>query len=377
MTLNGILKRRWPKILIITALIMPAVPVTKSAPKILVTGATGFVAAWIISTLLERQYFVRGTVRSLQKGQYLKDKFASYGEKFELFVVKDMGVEGAFDDAVKGIDGILHVAALVTTAEDDPQAYIGPAVQGTTGILRSVLKFGSSVKRVVITSSCAAVYTPAKVAPYTEYVDSDWNETSVKSVEKLGRAADNIEKYRASKTLAERAAWDMYGQNKATVTWDLVTITPPYVLGPIAHEVPNPASLNVSTKQWYETVFHDELKAEPSAEFLLSGNSWVDVRDLAEAHVLALEKESAGGERFIVSAGPFIWQDWINVAKSLDSSPIPVHRMRHGVPVAEVDVSANPRRFNGTKIKKMLGLEYRTREEMTRGALADFASRGF
>jgi nucleoside-diphosphate-sugar epimerase len=83
-----------------------------SAPaKILLTGANGYLATWIVKKYLEAGYSVRGTVRSLSKGAFLKDKFAHYGDRFELVVVEDITKDGAFDEAVKGVDAIAHTAS--------------------------------------------------------------------------------------------------------------------------------------------------------------------------------------------------------------------------------------------------------------------------
>jgi nucleoside-diphosphate-sugar epimerase len=83
-----------------------------SAPaKVLVTGANGFLAVWVVKKYLEAGYSVRGTVRSLSKSAFLKDKFAHYGDRFELVVVDDITKDGAFDEAVKGVDAIAHTAS--------------------------------------------------------------------------------------------------------------------------------------------------------------------------------------------------------------------------------------------------------------------------
>jgi nucleoside-diphosphate-sugar epimerase len=79
--------------------------------KVLVTGANGYLAVWIVMKYLESGYSVRGTVRSLSKGAFLKEKFAEYGERLELVVVKDITKDDAFDDAVKGVDVIAHTAS--------------------------------------------------------------------------------------------------------------------------------------------------------------------------------------------------------------------------------------------------------------------------
>ena len=125
-------------------------------------------------------------------------------------------------------------------------------MHGTTGILRSALQHAPSVKRIVVTSSCAAVLTPS-TEPRV-FSEEDWNEASIAEVKEKGRAAGAPAKYRASKTLAERAAWEFYEKHKSEVGWDLVVLNPPFVFGPFLHDVPNPESLNESARDWYDTV---------------------------------------------------------------------------------------------------------------------------
>ena len=81
-----------------------------SPPKVLVTGANGYLATWVVKKYLEAGYSVRGTVRSLSKSAFLNDKFAHYGNRFELVIVEDITRDGAFDEAVKGVDAIAHIA---------------------------------------------------------------------------------------------------------------------------------------------------------------------------------------------------------------------------------------------------------------------------
>ena len=107
--------------------------------------------------------------------------------------------DGAFDEAVKGVDAIAHTASPFHFKADDPSELIVPAVRGTTGILASALAHApQAVNRIVITSSCAAVLTPARQPGL--FSEEDWNEASIAAVESQGRAAPNAEKYRASKT---------------------------------------------------------------------------------------------------------------------------------------------------------------------------------
>lgn len=99
---------------------MPTVPL---GSKVLVTGANGYIAVWVVRTLLEKGYHVRGTIRSADKGVHLKEMFtkAGYGDNFETVVVEDITKEGAFDEAVKGVDAIEHTASPFHFKADDPQ----------------------------------------------------------------------------------------------------------------------------------------------------------------------------------------------------------------------------------------------------------------
>lgn len=132
-------------------------------------------------------------------------------------------------------------------------------------MLQSALKFGEDVKRVVILSSCAAVLDTSKPGPVT-FSEADWNDHSVNEVETKGKDAAPSDKYRASKTLAERAAWKFNEINKARLSWDLVVLNPPFVFGPFLHAVDSPESLNTSAKEWYNYV----LKGKGDENFLAS-----------------------------------------------------------------------------------------------------------
>jgi nucleoside-diphosphate-sugar epimerase len=82
-----------------------------SPAKVLVTGANGYLATWVVKKYLETGYSVRGTVRSLSRSAFLKDKFAHYGDRFELAAVEDIAKDGAFDEAIRGVDVIVHTAS--------------------------------------------------------------------------------------------------------------------------------------------------------------------------------------------------------------------------------------------------------------------------
>ncbi|KAJ6512297.1 hypothetical protein DFH09DRAFT_877724, partial [Mycena vulgaris] len=121
---------------------MPAI----SSGKVLVSGANGFIAAWVVRSLLEEGFSVRGAVRSEAKCAHLRKTFHSYGDKFELVVrLSPLTIDpvvfkdGAFDEAVQGVDAIEHTASPFHLNADEPEELITPAIQGTLGILRSAL----------------------------------------------------------------------------------------------------------------------------------------------------------------------------------------------------------------------------------------------
>ncbi|KAF8155208.1 NAD-P-binding protein [Mycena galopus ATCC 62051] len=332
---------------------MPAI----TSGKVLVSGANGFVAVWVVRLLLVHGFSVRGAVRSAEKGAHLLELFAPYGDKFELAIVPDITVEGAFDEAVKGVDAIEHTASPFHFEADDPAELLEPAIKGTVGILESARKYGTSVKRVVVTSSCAAVMNISTTPQVLS--ELDWNDQAVKEVEEKGRAASNQAKYRTSKTLAERAAWDFVKKHKSEIGWDVSVMNPPLVVGPVIHDVSSPEALNTSARAMYRAF----TKPEASA----GGGCWIDVRDLALAHVRALEKEGAGGERIIITAGAFAWQDW------LDAAP-PDSKYLKGTPGAGKD-AVHLLRYKNDKSIRILGMEYRSMEETAAATIADYEKR--
>ncbi|KAG9088260.1 hypothetical protein FRC06_002150, partial [Ceratobasidium sp. 370] len=270
-------------------------------------GASGFIAAWICQTLLDAGYTVRGTVRSASKGAYLVNLFKPYDDKFQYIIVKDMSEDGAFNKAVEGVDAVVHTASPCTFEADDPNELIVPAVNGTVGVLKSIEKFAPLVQRVIFTSSAATIVDPTKPTG-TVFTENDWNTYSVRQVEEKGKEAGN-DIYRASKVLAERAAWaECERQGK----WDLATIHPLVTLGPMLHEVVDPSKLNTSVGFLYKVINTKE--GEISQDRLLASNTnFGDVRDVALAHLRALELPEASGERFITCLGPFTWQDALDV----------------------------------------------------------------
>ncbi|KAJ7666346.1 D-lactaldehyde dehydrogenase [Mycena rosella] len=320
-------------------------------PHVLISGANGYIAVWVVRTLLEEGFSVRGAVCSAEKGKHLSELFAPYGDKFELAIVPDITALGAFDEAVQGVDAIEHTASPFHFQADNPAELLEPAIKGTVGILESARKYGKGVKRIVVTSSCAAVMNISTEPQVLS--ELDWNDQAVKEVEERGRAASAGAKYRTSKTLAERAAWDFVETHKAEIGWDLSVLNLPLVLGPILHAIASPTTLNTSTCMMYDAF------TKPGSA--AGGGCWIDVR--------ALQRAAAGGERIIIAVGAFAWQDWLDAAPAGG-------KYQKGTPGAGKD-AVHLLRYRNEKSVRVLGMEYRSMADTAKAVVADWEARGW
>ena len=115
----------------------------------------------------------------------------------------------------------------------------------------------------MITSSTAAAVRQTNLPGH--FTEADWNDEEVAQCREKGRDATALAKYRASKTLAERAAWAFYEEHKQELGWDLVALNPPFVFGPAIHEVDKPENLNESARDWYFYVVKGGLDNEALA----------------------------------------------------------------------------------------------------------------
>ncbi|EAY24548.1 NAD-dependent epimerase/dehydratase family protein [Microscilla marina] len=257
--------------------------IDKTKP-VLVTGATGYVAGWLVKKLLEKGITVHAAVRNPQKQEKLQhlNQLAAKSSGSIKYFKSDLLQEGSYAEAMAGCELVYHTASPFVTDVNDPQKdLIDPAVKGTQNVLETANNT-PSVKRVVVTSSCAAIYTDAidcQNAPGGVLTEEVWNTTS----------SLNYQPYAYSKTLAEKKAWEI---NKAQARWDLVTINPSLVLGPPL----NPQSVTSESFNILRQLGDGTMKmGAPKI-----GIGLVDVRDVAEAHYNAGFKPTAKG-RYITS----------------------------------------------------------------------------
>ncbi|KAL4360852.1 hypothetical protein GQ457_04G033020 [Hibiscus cannabinus] len=243
-----------------------------------VTGASGYIASWLVKLLLQRGYTVRATVRDPNDPKKTEHLVSLDGAKERLRLFKaELLEEGCFDSIVDGCQGVFHTASPVLLSSTDPQAeIIDPAIKGTLNVLKSCAK-APSIRRVVITASISSVLHNGKPLTPDVVVDETWFSD-------LHFCQENKRWYTLSKTLAEEAAWRFAKDNRI----DLVVLNPGLVIGPLLQPALNTSSeLILSLTRGENTC--------PAPTYRL-----VDVRDVAYAHILAFEVPSAAGRYCLV-----------------------------------------------------------------------------
>jgi len=256
--------------------------------KVLVTGGSGFIALHCIDQLLEKGFMVRTTIRSeSRKDEIIKamDKYPNLDQNLE-FHICDLLEDKGWDVAVEGCDYVLHVASpFILEVPSDEDVLIRPAVDGTLRVLNACSK--ANVKKVVLTSSVAAVaYGHGDEKTFDE---SDWSNTGEDS---------GITPYAKSKTLAEKAAWEFVDKLYADNKFDFTVINPVGVFGPMLTSDMGTSNSLVSK------LINGELPACPATHM-----GYVDVRDVAKAHVFSMLNSSTNNKRIIVSESEMFFVD--------------------------------------------------------------------
>ncbi|TPX17120.1 uncharacterized protein E0L32_003238 [Thyridium curvatum] len=333
--------------------------------RVLLTGANGFIAQHILAAYLEDGHSVRGVVRSQAKADQLASIFSKYpASQLDFGVVPDITTPGAFDEVLKSsppFDTVVHSASPFNFRKNSSNLeFLDPAVKGTTGILKSIKAHAPTVRRVVLTSSFAAIVNggAGKTNPPKVYDESDWNPVTWEQAlvsENMGLV------YQASKKYAEKAAWDFVRDERPN--FDLVALNPPLVLGPLydPSAVARAADLPESVFGIYASLARPGLgPADPIVPGRV--HLYVDVRDLARAHLLAAEVPAAGGRRFLLTAeqGNMTYQRAANILRER------VPELAATVPRGEPD-QAQPEEGSydgsGALAREVLGLTFRAPEE--------------
>jgi len=325
--------------------------------RVCVTGATGFIALHLVEQLLSKGFRVTAAVRS-DSAQKLEPLMA-LGALGELEVVSgcDLLEPGSFDAAVSGAEVCFHTASpfWMDARVTDPWAQlVRPAEAGTVNVLDACAAASSTVRRVVLTSSFAAAMNVGGRTPWAmdfEYTEEHWNTSSAPDAAGEFPEPVNGHAYRWSKTAAERAAWD----HPATGTkFDLVTIMPPMVLGENKQHIRSLTDLNQSSLLLYN------LLAGITPHVMPGSVGFVDVADVATAHVLAAQTPSAGGERYMCSGETRTWLHVVSLLRSIfPSAPLPTA-------CADGSTTQPCLMLRNDKIRRDLGIEFTPLERTLR-----------
>jgi len=262
---------------------------------VLVTGGTGFIGLHCLQQLLDKGYKVRTTIRSESRKQEVLEamkKHSSNSENLE-FYIADLLKDDGWKEAVEGSKYVLHVASPFFLGEpENEDVFIKPAVEGTLRVLKACAD--ADVQKVVLTSSFAAVGYghPREKEVYTE---EDWSSVD-----------GEISAYAKSKTLAEKAAWEFVENLEESKKFDLTVINPVAVTGPML------TSDIGSSNDFLLKLISGSMPACPKIHM-----GYIDVRDVAKAHIFSMTEEKTNGERIIVSENEMFFAE---VGKTLNEA---------------------------------------------------------
>ena len=266
--------------------------------KVLVTGATGYIGLHCIHQLLNQGYAVNGSVRSPERKEEIFEALQKHNtptENLNLYTF-NLTEDDGWDEGMEGCDYLLHVASPIALENHDEDFFVKPAVAGVKRAFKFAKKH--NVKKVVLTSSVAAIFDTLEEKTY--YDETDWSDPDNPS----------ISHYSKSKTLAERAAWD-FVKNEGN-PFELAVINPALVIGP---------SLSGDLGESNKAIAMVATGKMPVAVPLQFG--YVDVRDVATAHVLAMQNSNSNGERFALAEKDLWYKDVAKVLRDngFDKAP--------------------------------------------------------
>nr|AIA24416.1 cinnamoyl-CoA reductase 2 [Sinopodophyllum hexandrum] len=316
-------------------------------PEFCVTGGTGFIAAYIVKALLDKGYSVRATVRNPDDVDKVGFLLEMNGAKERLKLVKaDLMVDGSFDDAIEGVDGVFHTASpLVPQKVPWQETLVDPIIKGTVNVLASCLK-ASTVKRVVLTSSCSSIryrYDVQQVCPLNE---SHWSDPEYCKQYDLW--------YAYAKTLGEKEAWRL-AEEKGI---NLVVVNPSFVVGPLIAPQPTSTLLVILG------IIKGKLGEYPNTTV-----GFVHIDDVVSAHILAMEEKKASG-RLISSSTVAHWSEIIKMLKqNYPSYPFETK-------CSDKKGDDNPHSLDTSKIQKLGFPSFKTLPQMFDDCIKSFQEKG-
>ncbi|CEJ95199.1 hypothetical protein VHEMI10694 [[Torrubiella] hemipterigena] len=277
-------------------------PIVPPAGLVLVTGVNGYLGSITARTLLKHGYHVRGTVRDIATNEWM---LSFFGPNFSLVQVSDIAADGAFDGAVEGVDGVLHIAANMTF---DPHndAAVAESIKSVTGILEASHK-EYSVKRVVLTSSSGACIFPEPGVPY-EITTGTWNQAAIDAAARTFEGEDLAKRaaqlYCAAKAAGEQAGFAWVRKHKPSFVFN--SVIPPILFGDLIapEHLGYPSNCGI-----LETL----IRGLPVAPYLIQSQWFVDTEDAALVHLGALALDDVRDERILTFGGQWSWSSILEI----------------------------------------------------------------
>ncbi|XP_076353096.1 uncharacterized protein LOC143248547 [Tachypleus tridentatus] len=326
-------------------------------PRVLVTGASGYIALHIIRLLLKEGYHVRGTVRKINNETKVKPVKEIYpNSRYPLELVEaDLCADDGWIKAVQDCEFVIHAASpFPNTSPKQITDLMVPAVEGTKRVLKACAETGT-VKRVILTSSMSAVHGENSVESGKIYDERDWSNLD----------SSDLDAYARSKTVAEMVAWKFVEDLPAENKFELTVINPGLVIGPVL-------SSNIGTSiNLIVRLMNKSSPLVPRLNFFIS-----DVRDVALAHVRAMTIPEAAGQRHIVGSGNLwmkdiaytLWKEFSSQGYWIFTSLAP-YFVLWAVSFVDKSVSlilpriGNEYKFNNERMKNVLGITPKCMEE--------------
>ncbi|XP_042020789.1 dihydroflavonol 4-reductase-like [Salvia splendens] len=331
---------------------MPLETTTPPTPKsttVCVTGASGFIGSWIVMRLLERGYIVRATVRDPGNMKKVKPLLELARADTNLTLWKaDLSIEGSYDEAVQGCEGVFHMATPMDFEPVNPESeVIKPTIDGMLSIMRSCAK-AKTVKKVIFTNSAGTVNAEEHLKP--AYDETNWSDLEFIYSKKMTGWM-----YFVSKILAEKAAMEATKESNI----NFISIIPPLVVGPFFMPTFPPSLLTALSP----------ITGDEAHYSIIKQGQFVHVDDLCEAHIFLFEHPKAEG-RYICSSHDATIYDIANLIREkwpAYSIPTEFEGIDKNIPVVS---------FSSKKLEGM-GFSFKyTLEEMFRGAIDSCREKG-
>lgn len=334
--------------------------------KVLLTGASGFIAAHILLRFLQAGHTVVATVRTKERAEQVVPTIPQdLKSRVTFAIIPDVAAPGCFEQVIKenDFDGVIHTATPFTYAVSSPEELFNPAVHGTQNILEAAHNYGPNITRVVLLSSCAAILDVFKGNnPGKIYTEEDWCPIT----KEQSLAGDIGLSYYGAKTHAEKTGWDFVKAKNPKFSF--VSLNPPFVFGPIINHVTSIKDIGTSNSQLWTLIDGSQKGGEIPASFVWA---WVDVRDLAEAHLLAYERKDVANQRFIIAAGNYTNKEIVDTYKNVADLRYVENLPTKLAPGLDADGKPEEGLFtiDNSKSKRVLGIKYHTMEEMMKAFL--------